>query len=309
MLSQDIYFKTRLEQARNKGIVIYSGTPDKILLESVSEFDPELSAYMPCQIISLSHYIFSSGFSMQTQNVSMFDLIYIYSGSLTVQFPLGEYEASAGEFIMLNTDIRCTIQQNGTEKLDILIIRNYGFICTSFYHLLLGKGFHSLKIRNDDVIIPLLERLIFYFSYPSNVNNMLVVDVMNQIYTQLYLNDADLQLTDNKYCHPNWFLRAVEYMEANYQNKITINMIAEAVDMSESLFYKKFRQYTDTSPTDYLRDIRIRHAKHDLLNTDKQIKSIAYETGFHNSSYFVKQFTEVTGISPKQYRDRHTQQT
>ncbi len=305
MFSQGLYFKTRLEQARNKGIVIYSGIPDKILLESVSEFDPEFSTYMPCQVISLSHYIFSSSFSMQTQNVSMYDLIYIYSGSLVVRFPLGEYEATAGEFIMLNTDIRCTIQQSGTEKLDILIIRNYGFICSSFYHLLQGKGFHSLKIRNDEMIIPLLERLIFYFSYPSNVNNLLVVDVMNQIYTQLYLNDADLKLSDNIYCHPDWFLRAVEYMEANYPSKITIDMIAEAVDMSESLFYKKFRQYTDTSPTDYLRDIRIRHAEHDLLNTDKQIKAIAHETGFRNSSYFSKQFTEVTGISPKQFRDRH----
>ena len=86
-------------------------------------------------------------------------------------------------------------------------------------------------------------------------------------------------------------------------------MIAEAADMSESLFYKKFRQYTDTSPTDYLRDIRIRHAEHELLNTDKQIKSIAYETGFRNSSYFVKQFKEVTGISPKQFRDKHNKRT
>ena len=309
MLSQDIYFKTRLEQARNKGIVIYSGTPNKILLESASKFDAELSMYMPCQILSLSHYIFSSGFSMQTQNVSMFDLIYIYSGSLTVQFPLKECEVSAGEFIMLNTDIRYTIRQNGTEKLDILIIRNYGFICSSFYHLLQGKGFHSIKIRNTDMIIHLLERLIFYFSYPSNANNLLVVDVMNQIYTQLYLNDSDFQLTDNKYCHPDWFLKAVKYMESNYRHKIIINMIAEAADMSESLFYKKFRQYTDTSPTDYLRDIRIRHAEHELLNTDKQIKSIAYETGFRNSSYFVKQFKEVTGISPKQFRDKHNKRT
>jgi len=303
MVSQRLYQIRRLEQDRNKGNILYDGIPDEILTEAVTSFDPNIAVYMPCQILSLSHYRFSSGFAMQTQNVGMFDLIYIYSGELTVRFPLGEYQVTAGEFIMLNTDIRYTVQQCGSDVLDILIVRNYGFICSSYYQLIMGKGFHPLPTHHDTNIETLLERLIFYFSYPSNANNLLIVDAMNRIYTQLYLHDAGLQLPDNKYCHPEWFIQAIEYIEKNYKNKLTIKEIAEAADMSESLFYKKFRKYTNTSPTDYIHEIRIRHAKYLLLNTDEQIKYIAYETGFHNASYFVKQFSEATGVSPKQFRD------
>jgi len=303
MFSQNIYLKTRLEQDRNKGAVVYDGTPDEILLESVTSFDPEFAQYMPCQILSLSHYRFSHGFCMQTQNVGMYDLIYLYSGALTVQLPLGEYSARACDFLMLNTDIRYTLRQCGNEKLDILIIRNYGFSCSSYYHLLMGKGFHPLSTHNDTVFETLLDRLIFYFSYPSNANNMLIVDAMNRIYTQLYIHDAGLQPSDNKYCHPEWFVTAIEYMEQNYQNKLTVGKIAEAVGISESLFYKKFRKYTNTTPTDYLLNIRIQHAKQLLLNTNEQIKYIAYETGFHNTGYFIKQFQDATGLSPKHFRE------
>ncbi|MGW8441766.1 helix-turn-helix domain-containing protein [Paenibacillus sp. S33] len=43
-------------------------------------------------------------------------------------------------------------------------------------------------------------------------------------------------------------------------------------------------------------------AKHLLVSTALTVKQIALETGFHQSSYFIKRFREHTGITPEQFR-------
>ena len=145
MESKHIYGSTYITQTRNKGKVLYSGTPDEILLEAISPFNPQFAVHMPCQILSLSHYCFSSGFSMSSQNVGMYDLIYLYKGSVKVNYPVNNFIVNAKEFLFLNTDSRYTIEQFGTETLDILIIRNYGFICQSYYTLFLSQNIKHLK--------------------------------------------------------------------------------------------------------------------------------------------------------------------
>ncbi|WDM24227.1 helix-turn-helix domain-containing protein [Paenibacillus polymyxa] len=52
----------------------------------------------------------------------------------------------------------------------------------------------------------------------------------------------------------------------------------------------------------YLFSLHITLAKHLLVSTALTVKQIALETGFHQSSYFIKRFREHTGITPEQFR-------
>lgn len=79
--------------------------------------------------------------------------------------------------------------------------------------------------------------------------------------------------------------------------------LADVTCMSYSKFRKIFKDYTGLSPSRYILQVRINHAKELLTNTTKSIKEIAFELGYENSDYFFIVFKKVTGVTPLAYRN------
>ena len=302
MLSEKMYLISRMAREEQNCSILLDTPPTAVLAEAHGAFDPSFSFCMPCRVVSLSQYRFSQGFSMKTQDCDMFDLIYLYSGSVTIRNLQGTQTAVAGDMLFLHTNTQYTIRQIDGAPLELLIIRNHGFICTSYYQLLMRDGFHPISMQHDKEFPVLVDRIRFYLSYSTNANSFLLADAMNRMYTNLYIRDAGVEVSDNKYRHPDWFLQVIEYIETHYQKKISVPALAGAVGMSESHFYRKFKEYTGDSPVDYINLVRIRQAEQLLLRTDLQVKHIALEVGFSSASYFVTQFTKQHGVTPTQYR-------
>lgn len=302
MLSENIYRISRMAREELNSTIRLDTPPTEILLEAHAAFDPSFSINMPCRVVSLCHYRFQDGFSMRTQDCDMFDLLYLYSGQVEIQDLQHTHRAGPGDILFLHTNTRYAIRQTGDTPLDLLLIRNHGFICTSYYQLLMRNGFHPISLQNDREFPTLVERIRFYLSYATNANSFLLADAMNRMYTNLYICDAGVEDADNQYHHPGWFLQTVEYIEAHYQKKIPVSALAVAAGMSESHFYRKFHSYTGDSPLHYINLVRLRRAAYLLLHTDLPIKHIALETGFPSASYFVTQFTRQYGKAPGEYR-------
>lgn len=95
--------------------------------------------------------------------------------------------------------------------------------------------------------------------------------------------------------------------DAPHQNWSVIDL-AKKANTSESTFYRYFKKHLNTTPNQYLWDIKLEHAKKLLRdNTDLNISQIGYKVGIQNPFYFSKIFKQHTGISPKQYRDSFLQ--
>jgi AraC-like DNA-binding protein len=69
-----------------------------------------------------------------------------------------------------------------------------------------------------------------------------------------------------------------------------------------SYFRKMFRQYTGMSPHQYHLELKVLRAKELLVATDKTVKEICFEVGFHSVHYFSRLFKEKTGSNPSDYR-------
>ncbi len=95
---------------------------------------------------------------------------------------------------------------------------------------------------------------------------------------------------------------AVVFMRRNYQKEINLAQLARLVNLSESSFFRKFREEMKTSPMQWLLNLRIRKAMEFLIRSDMNIGEIAAATGFSDSLYFSRQFRKQVGVSPKSYR-------
>lgn len=98
---------------------------------------------------------------------------------------------------------------------------------------------------------------------------------------------------------------AVQFMEENIPNDITLVEIAEHVNLNPYYFSKIFRQYTDSSPYDYLLNLRISHAKMLLMNTYDSVNNIAELCGFNSSVHFINIYKRKVGMTPLQFRKAH----
>lgn len=97
--------------------------------------------------------------------------------------------------------------------------------------------------------------------------------------------------------------RIINYLNENYENKISLDQIAHNMYLSPVYISKIFKEETGESPINYLIKIRLEKAKDILINTEGgSIKSIANRVGYEDVYHFSKLFKKYYGISPLYYK-------
>lgn len=100
-------------------------------------------------------------------------------------------------------------------------------------------------------------------------------------------------------------LRAADMVRQNMRQELPLPEVASAVNMSRSYFSRCFRDIIGKTYQDYVRDVRIEHAKQLLRHTHRSIGWIAAESGYPNERYFSRVFRQLTGTLPRDYRRKH----
>tara|TARA_Y100001980_G_C14507432_1_gene282976 strand:+ start:257 stop:1123 length:867 start_codon:yes stop_codon:yes gene_type:complete len=94
------------------------------------------------------------------------------------------------------------------------------------------------------------------------------------------------------------------YIRDNFMNQIPLDDIAAIVYMTPQSFCRFFKKSTNKTFTNFLNEYRINHATKLLSETDQDIKSICFESGFNNLSNFFRNFKRITNYTPNSYRDQ-----
>ncbi len=94
----------------------------------------------------------------------------------------------------------------------------------------------------------------------------------------------------------------ISYVEAHYQETITLEDIAEAAHLSRCECSRIFKANMQQSLFSFIQQYRIQKSLGYLLDTDATITEIADMVGIPDSNYFAKTFSKVQGMSPSEYR-------
>jgi len=98
--------------------------------------------------------------------------------------------------------------------------------------------------------------------------------------------------------------RAVEYINNNLANDVTLCEMAQTLGMSPHHFAHAFKHTTGIAPHQYLIARRVARAKLLLLETDLPMSEIAHQVGYSNQAHFSTLFHRVSAMTPRMFRQQ-----
>lgn len=99
-------------------------------------------------------------------------------------------------------------------------------------------------------------------------------------------------------------LQVTDYIRDGLDQDLKLADLAQLLGLSPFHFSRRFKQSLGLSPHQYLLQQRIERAKHLLKHSDQSLVEIALACGFNSHSHLTKQFRQLTGVTPKAYRNQ-----
>lgn len=244
------------------------------------------------------------------------EIAYIASGCGFHKIGDNVYPVKAGSIAVIDYDIPHLFKSSD----EPLCVYNCIFAPVFFDYML--KDSRSL----DDVCSRFLSRSFYKDESEKSIivdstgnDNLHILNIYNKMSYELshkkigYLEMSrsfliDLLITifrlsrkqqDNKY---DDLSEAIDYIAMNYKCQISTKELAKIFAFSETTFCRKFKSMTNMTVTSYIQTLRIEEACKLLVNTDKNVETIANEVGYRDIKHFYSIFKRITGKLPGDFR-------
>ena len=244
-----------------------------------------------------------------------YELTYIVTGSGKRYVGNSMQDYLAGDLVLLGANLpHCwkTGERDKVKSVSVVVHFNKDFLGTGFFDKpelaaglhLLNKSNYGLQFKGDNIeiknsMLSLLaekdpfKRLIFFLTILRELScdkNFIILNKQNY-YSTLSQND---QQRINE---------VMGYIVENFQNPVSLKEAASVANMTTHAFCKYFKRVTRKTFIEAVNDYRVDFATRQLINTDKPVSEIGFESGFNDVSNFHKMFKRKINYSPLGYRN------
>lgn len=102
--------------------------------------------------------------------------------------------------------------------------------------------------------------------------------------------------------------KAQEFIEQNFQEKITVDQLASIFALGRRNLERRFKKATANTVVEYIQRVKIEAAKKSLEATRKNINEVMYDVGYSDTKAFRSTFKKITGLSPVDYRNKYNKE-
>ena len=169
-----------------------------------------------------------------------------------------------------------------------------------------GQANKNLHFANDPAITQLIQRMVYLCAedHPSKDVFLgmslqeLIIRLLEMESRQSHVKDIEARATSQP------ITAAVAYILAHLDERLTVECLSKLAYMSESSFFRAFRNEMGISPVDFINNERAKMAASLLKRKDLTMRQVAMRCGFNSASYFTRMFKKHYGVSPSGFRGR-----
>jgi len=100
-------------------------------------------------------------------------------------------------------------------------------------------------------------------------------------------------------------LKAQEYIEAHFKNKIIVDELCDEVGVGRRTFERRFKGCTSNTVLEYIQRVKIEAAKQELERGNKTVAQVMYDVGYNDKKAFREVFKRITGMTPVAYKEKY----
>lgn len=154
----------------------------------------------------------------------------------------------------------------------------------------------------------LFDRVLNESINPTEISPMVQKTAIIQLLNHLYQDASDP--LNNRAIRSSPYgkaiQKAVNYIKENIRTALTLNELADLAGFSPSYFHRVFHDVMGITPNDYITKLRLERAKELLIRSNDPVHKVALECGINNIPYFSYIFKKRQGITPMEFRARHS---
>ena len=236
-------------------------------------------------------------------------IYYVLSGRKTVHTIDHSFTLTAGSIAFIKKGA-CIIEQFYDEPFCIVVF----MMPDTFLHSFLKDFVPMAKVEAEDTppVIPVYDDAMIksfyhsitsYFVSAEDVPEEILELKFKELLLYILYNPANKDLHCYFHSLKGQLSSSIkEIMERNFAYNLSIEAYAKMTNRSKSSFKRDFQALFQTTPGRWLIDKKLAHAKKLLMQTNDTIASVAFDSGFENTSHFSRLFRQKTGITPAEYR-------
>lgn len=155
---------------------------------------------------------------------------------------------------------------------------------------------HATQIDRDE--------LTDYYNYTTQLGviNELSGDELAEWALQRFIYITGFVKPQSTIDYSNKIVQATkEYLEAHYADEISLEDVAEQVNISPQYFSKLIKKNTGFNFIDWLSMLRVKKAKELLTNSNYTVKEVCFMVGYKDPNYFSRIFKKRIGITPSEF--------
>jgi transcriptional regulator GlxA family with amidase domain len=102
--------------------------------------------------------------------------------------------------------------------------------------------------------------------------------------------------------------KAQEFIEKNFQDKITVDQLADMFAIGRRSFERRFKKATNNTIAEYIQRVKMEAAKRSFETSRKNINEVMFDVGYTDTKAFRTIFKKITGLTPIEYRNKYNKQ-
>jgi AraC family transcriptional regulator len=246
----------------------------------------------------VGHYYCDKNYAVTKKGFEDFQLMYIREGSGSIRNGNKTMELKAGNVVLTGY---LPYVYSTDQKWETVWFYFNGCSSRQIFDYLYEKTAGVIDIANSMIVPKYINKILSVYE-----NGEPACEPIISCHIQRLLSELIMITSKNSYNthneEPSPSMEAINYIESNFSNRLTLEEISEKVSMSAYYFSRVFKKETGYTPYEYILSVRINQSKNLLKCTRMSVKEIGYKVGFNSESNFVHTFRKRTGMTPNDFR-------